>query len=324
MCSVIDGCLSALAMTAVAVSPTAEAPASEPVALSPAPIVSPLPQPVRSMIDAAMTDGDARSVATVIALARRTNPEAAAEIDAIETGWRTQLAEKRAREAAEKQERLASAPMFENWTGKLEFGASRSTGTSNNFGLYGALSGERQGLDWRHKLNARADIQRTNGVTTTERVLASWQPSVKVRDRLYTYGLAQYEHDRFLGYRHRYTAGGGIGYGLIASGPVSLEVEGGPAYRLTDLNDGTTSKTIAGRASVDFNWKITPTLQFSQTGSLYLEEGDRTAATLTALDTKLLDKLKARLSYNIQYERDALRAVDRTDTLSRATIIYSF
>jgi putative salt-induced outer membrane protein len=324
MCSVIDGCLSALAMAAAAVIPTAEGLASEPVAVSPAPALSALPAPVRAMIDAAMADGDAGSVATVIALARRTNPEATAEIDAIEADWRTRLAERRTREAAEKQERLASALMLENWNGKVEFGASRSTGSSNNFGLYGALSGERQGLKWRHKLNARADIQRTNGVTTSERALASWQPNVKVRDRLYAYGLAQYEHDRFLGYRHRYTAGGGIGYGLIASGPVSLEVEGGPAYRFTDLTDGTSSATLAGRASLDFNWKITPTLQLSQTGSVYLEEGDRTATTLTALDTKLLDALKARFSYNIQHERDVLRAVDRTDTLTRATLIYSF
>jgi len=324
MCSVIEGCLSALVMTAAAVNPIAEGPASEAVALSPAPVVSTLPRPVRSMIDAAMADGDAGSVATVIALARRTNPEAGAEIDVIEADWRTRLMERKAREAAEKQERLASAPMFENWSGKVEFGASRSTGSSNNFGLYGALSGERQGATWRHKLNARADIQRTNGVTTTERALASWQPNVKVRDRLYAYGLAQYEHDRFLGYRHRYTAGGGIGYGLIASGPVSLEVEGGPAYRFTDLTDGTRSTTLAGRGSLDFNWKITPTLQLSQTGSVYLEEGDRTATTLTALDTKLLDALKARFSYNIQHERDVLRAVDRTDTLTRATLIYSF
>src|SRR3546814_5020592 len=95
MCSVIDGCLSALAMTAAAMTPTADGPAGEIVPLAPAPVVSALPDPVRAMIDAAIAEGNAASVATVIALARRTNPDAGAEIDALDAAWRTRLAEKK-------------------------------------------------------------------------------------------------------------------------------------------------------------------------------------------------------------------------------------
>ena len=285
---------------------------------------SSLPPPVRAMIETAIAGGDAKTVATVIAVARQANPAAAAEIDTIEAAWKVQLAEKAARDARETEERLAGASPFDHWKGQVELGASRATGNTSNLGVYGALSAERAGLKWRHKLAARADFQRTGGTTATQRLLASWQPNYKVDDRLYVFGLAQYEHDRFVGYQNRYTLGGGLGYGVIASNAVTLDLEGGPAFRLTDLTDGATSSTFAGRASLDFAWKITPTLQFSQTGSFYLESNDGSATALTALDTQLLGALKARFSYNIQYERGTPPGVDPVDTLSRATLIYSF
>ena len=52
---------------------------------------------------------------------------------------------------------------------------------------------------WR-KRREGATVQRTNGVVSKERVTASWQPRYGVDERIYAFGLAQYEHDRFLGF----------------------------------------------------------------------------------------------------------------------------
>jgi putative salt-induced outer membrane protein len=296
------------------------------VAAAPAPAASPeaLPPPVRAMIDAAIAAGDAPGVAAVLRFARETNPAAAAEIDAIDAAWQAELAAREAAAAEARKQSLAAAGPLDHWKGQLELGASRSTGNSNSLGLYGALSVERSGLEWRHKLTGRADVQETNGNTTTQRVLASWQPNYRFDDHFYAFGLAQYEHDKFLGYSDRYTASGGVGVGVVASPRLKLDFEGGPAFRHTAFTDGRAASTLAGRASLDLNWKIAPTLQLTQTSALYVEAGDTSASALTALDTTLLGALKARFSYNIQYERNAPAGVKPVDTLSRATLIYSF
>ena len=59
-----------------------------------APATAELPQPVRAMIDAAIASGHAAKVGTVIDIARQTNPDDVAEIDAhdnifqqIELDW---------------------------------------------------------------------------------------------------------------------------------------------------------------------------------------------------------------------------------------------
>jgi putative salt-induced outer membrane protein len=283
-----------------------------------------LPEPVRAMVDAALASGDAKMIEHVLLLAGQTNPGAAAELQGIESAYRKKVAAEQTRAEEERLARIANAGMLDSWSGQVEMGAARSTGNSDTLGLYGAANLTREGLQWRHKLDARVDVQETAGATTTERVLAAWQPNYKVDDRLYTFGLAQYEHDRFLGYSNRYTLGGGAGYGVIAGEKVKLDVEGGPAYRYTDVIDGPNDAKLAGRASMTFNWQVTPTVQFVQAGSLYLEDGDSSASASTTLDTKLVGALKARFSYNIQYERNAPPGVNAIDTLSRATLVLSF
>ena len=292
---------------------------------APPPAVPPkLPDQVRAVIDAAITAGDPQAIAALVRFTKQANPETADQIDAINAAWQAKLAEKQAREARERAERLAAASLLQLWKGEIEAGASRSTGNTDNLGLYGAVKLEREGLRWRNRINARADLQETRDVTTTERISASWQPSYKFDDRLYAYGIAQYEHDRFLGYSNRYTGGGGIGYGVIATPRIKLDFEGGPAFRYTEMIDGESETAIASRASLGLRWKISPTLQFTQDAALYLEPGNNNATATSSLDTRLLGALKARFSYNIQYEKDAPPGRDPVDTLSRATLVYSF
>jgi len=284
-----------------------------------------LPEGVRAMIDAAIDGGDARTIESVLRIARETHGSAAAEIDAIEQGWRIRTAA--AKEQMRKREEvdLAEAGMLGNWKGQAEVGASRSTGRSSYFGLFGSLALDREGLDWRHKLLARAEIQKGRNITDTERLIASWQPNFKVDDRLYTYGLAQYERDPVQGYDGRYTAGGGIGYGLIATESAALDLEGGPAVRHIEQTGGPSYSGLAARGSINLRWALSPAVELKQTSALYFEqEGDSSASALTSLDAKVTGPLKVRFSYDVRYENRAGGGDGWIDTLSRATLVYNF
>ena len=284
----------------------------------------PLPDGVRAMIDAAVKSGDAKAVETVAKLARETHPDASAEIAGLHDAFKAKTAAKAAEEQQRKQEELATADIFEIWDGQVEFGASRSTGNTRNLGLYGALGVNREGLKWRHKVTARAEVQETNGNSTAERVVAAWQPFYKYHERFYAYGITEYEYDRFQGYDGRYTLGGGIGYTAIASDKARVEFEGGPAVRYVDEMSGDEHTTIAARASVNLRWKISPTLEFKQNSSLYYEPGDSSANALSALDAQLFGPVKARFSYDVRYESDVPAWASTINTQSRATLVYGF
>lgn len=318
------------AMPAHAAAPEAPVPEdSEPLGgagdAAAAPAAAALDPGIRKMIETAIAQGDEATVASVLKVARQAAPDATEEIDRHEQAWRADLAARTAQAEEEKLARLRAASAFDNWKGEVEAGASRSTGSTTSFGLLGSLDLKRQGIDWTHQLSARAEVQSTNGDTTAERLFAAWQPNYRFHgEKTYAYGLIQYEHDPFAGYDHRYTAGGGLGWRALDSERIKLELEGGPTLRRVDEVDGGTRQRIAGRGSLNLNWRIAPTLSFSQKTAIYFEGADGNIVASSALDTKLIGNLKARFSYNVQYERNPPIGTPELNTQSRATFVYSF
>lgn len=282
-----------------------------------------LPPDVRAVIDAAAASGDAQAVATVARFARQAHPGAEAEIGAIEAAFAAAEAARAADTGRARQAELATAGPLENWSGQIELGASRSTGRTDSFGFLGGVTLERQGVDWRHNVTARGELQETNGLRSTQRVLLSWQPRLALDERLYAQGIAQYDHDPILGFANRYTLGLGGGYALIASDDARLDLEGGPAIRREDPVAGDAETSLAARASADFRWKVAPTLELRQNGTFYLDDGNRTGRALTSLDTRLLGDLGLRLSYELRYERAGAGSAF-LDTTSRATMVLGF
>ena len=293
-----------------------------------------LPEPVRAMIDAAIATGDPAKVRTVADLARATNPADEQEIDAILATFETAQAEKRTAEAKAKEDSIRTAGLLDNWTGRGELGGFRATGNTSNTGITASVTLNRQGIDWRHRFTGRVDYQRNGGLTTREQYLARYEPNVNVSDNFYVYALAQYERDQFQGFDGRYAISGGMGYQAIKSDEVQLSIKAGPAYRVTEFVDGRNDSRIAGLIGVDFDWSITERLKLTQDTNAVAETGGSAVAiidsrntsvnVITGLDAAIAKKLKARLSYAVEYNSDPAPGAVQTDTLSRVTLIYDF
>lgn len=293
-----------------------------------------LPEAVRAMIDAAIATGDEGKVRTVAELARVTNPADVAEIDAMLAEFETAVAARKQAEAEAKLAKIRSAGLFDNWSGKGEFGAFRATGNSSNTGITTGLAVSRKGIAWRHNLTGRVDYQRANGVTTREQFLARYEPNVKISDRFYAYALAQYERDRFQGFSGRYAISGGIGYQALKKDDVQLALKVGPAYRVTDFVDGRVESRIAGLIGVDFDWSITDRLKLTQDTNAVAEAGgsaiaiidscNTTLDLITGLNATISSKLTARFSYAIEYDSNPPPGAVQTDTLTRVTLVYDF
>ena len=304
------------------------------LALVPSAAYAELPAAARTMIENAIATGDAAKVDAVISVARSSFPDDAAEIDALESGWKTAKAE---RDAAAEEARLAkieNAGMFELWKGEGELGGFQSSGNTDSVGVAASLKLKREGIDWSHRLQGRVDYQRQNGTTSREQYLFSYEPRWQFNDRMFVYGLAQFESDKIQGFSGRYAASGGVGYKLVDSGDLSLSVKAGPAYRVTEYTDGRTESRIAALAGLDFDWKIFERLTFSQDANALAEtggeaqlivDGSNTSLTfVSGLDFKVSNRLRSRLSYQLDYDSNPPVGKVSTDTLTRATLIYGF
>lgn len=302
--------------------------------LQPAAARAALPGPVRAMIEAAIATGDKAKVATVIEIAKATNPDESAEIDSLDGAFRAQVAQKEAAEKALKEEAVRTADLLDNWHGKGQVGAFQSSGNSHDVGVSLALNLDRKGIDWQHKLTATIDYQRSNGRTSRERYLLSYEPRYNIRPDLFIFGLAQYERDTIQGFAARYAVSGGLGYNVLSTPDLKLSAKAGPVFRRTELVSGDAEDHLGGLAGLDFDWKITPRLTFTQNANMVAETGgnatlivdsdNTTLALNSGLEAKISDRLSTRLSYALNYDSNPPPQGVTTDTMTRFTMVYGF
>lgn len=293
-----------------------------------------LPEPVRAMIETAIKSGIDTDVQSVAKIAKATNPDDAAEIDAMIAEYSKVRLEIATAARIKKQE----AGFFENWDGEGEIGGFRTTGNTSNTGVSGGLKLNKDAVKWRLKFRAKADYQRSNGVTTRERFQASLEPEYKFDDRFYAYGLGLFERDQIQGFDSRFTLSGGLGYSIIKNKDVTLNIKAGPAWRFTEFTDGGSDSSLAGLLGIDFDWRISKNLKLTQdAGATVLADADGfTTATAifssatnsftgtTGLTAKLNGKLSARFAYTIEHETDPPDGRVKTSTQSRASLVYDF
>jgi putative salt-induced outer membrane protein len=302
--------------------------------LAAAPAHAQLPEPVRAMIDAAIATGDADTVAAVVNVARTTNPDDAGEIDALLAEFETQQQELARAEQEAAELAIRRVGLFDNWGGEGQIGAFQSTGNTDSVGLTAQIALAREGINWRHNFRFAADYRRNNGSTDREQFSAAYEPHYQVNERLFIYGLAQFERNRFQGFTGRYALSGGLGYRMIDSDRVRLAVKAGPAWRSTDFVNGLSESSIAALAGLDFDWTITDRLKVTQDANAVAEAGASAVAIIdssntsinlvTGLEGKISDRLTTRLSYTIEYDSNPPAGSVSTDTLTRFTLVYGF
>ena len=293
-----------------------------------------LPTPVRAMIEAAIEMGDAGKVAAVVEVARKTHPEDAAEINQLHQAFLTSRREIAAAQAREREEALRNAGLFDNWSGRGEIGAFQSSGNSENVGLTVALSLQRTGIDWQHRLRSNIDYQRSNGRTSREQYSVAYEPRYTINGDLFAYALAQFEKDRFQGFTSRISASGGLGYQVVDTQTLDLSLKAGPAWRRSDLIGGEIEDNFGALAGLDFDWRILPKLTLTQDTNLVAESAGRATAIITSastsvllatgLEAKITDGLTTRVSYTVDYNSNPPPGAVSTDTLTRFTLVYGF
>lgn len=276
-----------------------------------------IPPPVKAMLDAAMSSGSESEVATITKYAKAAAPDSAELISKMTQSWRDER-----RAAADRI--IREAGFLDLMKGRVELGGFLTTGNTNNIGVTGNAEIRREGLEWRHKLRLLAEYQESAGIASREHYLAAYEPNFKFDDRLYAYGAAQFESDRFLGYTSRYSGSAGAGYSAIKSSAMTLDVELGPAFRRTRFTDQMIERNLAARGSLDFDWRLSPGLTLSQDASAYIQSANSTLTGKTALAAQVFGPLSAQFSYAVSYESRPANNRTTTDTTSRASLVYSF
>lgn len=276
-----------------------------------------IPVPIKAMLDAAIASGNEAEIATVVKYARIADPASGDAAQALAEAWKGDW-------TREKVTRIQQASFLDLWTGRVELGGTITTGNSDTFGATGIVDATREGIRWRQKFLVQADYAESLGIETRRHALAQWQPNYKIDDRRYISGTTLFESDPFLGYHERYSVAVGAGYGVIKRPEMSLSLELGPAFRRTRFTDGRVQSSLASRGSLDFDWKVGTGVSLSQDSAIYLEHFNSTISSTSAVTARVLGPLAASVSYALQYESAPPLGRVTTDTIGRASLVYTF
>jgi putative salt-induced outer membrane protein len=279
----------------------------------------PMPEAVSRMIATAAKSSDPAALDNVIKTAKAAYPESAKDIDSLVASIKNDA------ETAQKI-KLAQQRYYQGWKGEGEVGATLSTGNTNTTDVAVGLHLIKDGIRWRHKFNATAESQRTQGVAGTDKYLGAYEINFKLKPVVYLFGLVQWERDRFAGIGSRATQAFGAGYSVVKKPNLTWDITAGPAFRETHyVSDGRDAVAEAGLGT-HVIWNLSPTTVFTEDGSIYAGSGNSTYRSTTAVTTKLVKKLAARVSFDAKKETTTAPVPGdrKTDTTSRVTLVYGF
>lgn len=204
-------------------------------------------------------------------------------------------------------------PLFKHWKGQAEVGVDLTYSTIQQQLYHGSFSlsyehpyASNPKLFFRNTVDFLAEygkteqtVPRPNGsggtnsvpvtVTSANQVGGSDKTSFDLSRRWYVFNLGGAGYDQIRGITLHVEDGPGVGYHLLTSSNLVMNLEGGANYQIQNRSDDTHIRDVFYRAAENINWKITPRTTFTEAFEFYPRYD---------LD-EYRTRLEATLSYNL-------------------------
>lgn len=279
------------------------------VLLPAAALAAPVPRDVEAMLRAAGDD-----LPAVEKVAKAAYPTSVAEIDTLVSAIKAEA-------AATREARLAQAGVFDAWSGSGLAGFTRTTGNTNDLGLTAGLALMKDGLHLRHKFNAAMDRQTTGGVLTRNKYLAGYELDYKFTSRIFAYGSFTWDKDTFAGIGRRFSESGGLGYSLLDTTTMKLDLIAGPAFRQTRYVAAPNENVTTAKLGADLSWKVFEALTLTEKAEWFIGNEIR---SVTAVSVPVRGKLSAQAAFDVTRQDKVPAGRKQTDTATRLGLVYSF
>ncbi len=215
----------------------------------------------------------------------------------------------------------------ELWKGQIELGFVNTSGNTEESSIKSLAEFDRESEKWRYNIHLDSLNTESDDNRTAEKYFASNRLAFQYNEYDYSFFYASYDDDRFTGFDYQATAAIGYGRRLLNDDIRQLDVEIGPGYRESKVEDDSSaedSQEFIFRAAADYSWQVSETAKFTQTANVESGEDNTISKAVSALQVQINGHLSMKLSYTIKYTEEVPTENKHADTETAVTFAYSF
>ena len=211
------------------------------------------------------------------------------------------------------------APAAALWSGSSELGFIQTSGNSDTQSFNGKFELVRELAPVETSFNLEALTSEEDGDSSKEKYLAQLKHDYSLSKRSYLASVLSYEDDRFNGYQYQSSLSVGYGYHAWADKQGKLDLEVGPGYRRSALEE----QAIA-RASFNLLVRISESAKFTEKFTVEGGESKVVYKSDMGIQSTLIGQLAMKVNYQVKHTTDVPDDKKNTDTLVGVTLVYSF
>ena len=215
------------------------------------------------------------------------------------------------------------------WSGDAELGFIQTSGNSDTQSFNGKFNLVRTLEPSTISLNLEALTSEEDGDSSKERYLAGLEHDYSLGERSYVASVLSYEDDRFNGYQYQSSLAIGYGYHAWADEDGKLDLEVGPGYRRSALeerneNGEKLEEEAIARASLNLLVNIGDGAKFTEKFSVETGDSKTVYKSDVGIQSTLVGKLAMKINYQVKHTTDVPDDKKNTDSLVGVTLVYSF
>ncbi len=213
------------------------------------------------------------------------------------------------------------------WTGDLELGFVNTSGNTEKTSLKSKADINREKEQWRYNIKFNNVNTESNDRRTAEKYFISNRLAYQYNESDFSFLYGSYDDDRFTGFQYQATLSAGYGRRLINDDTMMLDIEVGPGYRESKVEDsskGENSEEVILRGFAGLKWNVSNTAKFTETFNIESGNENTVAKSVTGLQVQINGHLALKLSYTVKYTEEVPNNRKHADTESGVTFLYSF
>lgn len=212
----------------------------------------------------------------------------------------------------------------DGWSGSIAAGyvavSGNSKSTTGNFKGEVFYDHDR----WHHSGLATVLGSSQDNKTSSEAYKAQLKTKYDLTGSVYTFGLVEWNKDRFSAYDRQIFEAAGLGWRVLNTDVHQLNLEVGVGATQSKLNDGSNNNEVVGRLGADYQWRLSETAVFSETIASSIGSDNTYIESLTELKAGIIGNVSLVLGYLVKHNTDVLPGTKKTDKQTSISLEYAF